>query len=65
MTPLSDLIYLGLGVFEELGMAGNQPVAVAWIAALVFCALTLLYAEFWSRYFKHGPLEGLMRRLAG
>lgn len=58
-------IYLGLGMFAELGMAGNLPVSVAWIAALVFCALTLLYVAVWSRYFKRGPLEGLMRRLAG
>ncbi|MCG8429410.1 MAG: DUF418 domain-containing protein, partial [Chromatiales bacterium] len=58
-------IILGMGVLDGLGLLGGQSIESALVAASVFCAATVVYALFWSRYFKHGPIETAMRRIAG
>lgn len=58
-------ILLGMLVLDSLGLTDDQPVWLATLAALLFCSLAVLYAHLWSRYFKRGPLETLMRKLAG
>ncbi len=58
-------IVIGMGMFEELGWIGalteNQSIA----ASLIFCALSMLFATLWMRVYKAGPLELLMRKIAG
>ena len=62
-------ILIGMGVLEALGLLVEQgqaqsvPLAVG--AALLFCVLATGYAWAWNRHFKRGPVEMLMRRLAG
>ena len=56
-------IFIGMGTLEALGMLGGQTAATSVAAALVFCALSVLYAFFWSRRFRRGPMEALMRRV--
>jgi uncharacterized membrane protein YeiB len=56
---------IGMGTLEALGMLGGQSIAMAVSAALIFCAIATVYAALWSRWFKHGPLESLMRVTAG
>lgn len=58
-------ILLGMGMLETLGMLGGQTVGQAVAASLLFCAIATLYAWLWSRWFKRGPVEALMRRTAG
>lgn len=58
-------ILIGMGTLEALGMLSNQSLNTAVIASLFFCALTIVYANLWARYFKRGPIEALMRRVAG
>ncbi len=58
-------ILLGMGVLEALNKLGNQTPDQALYAAMVFCGLATLLAYLWSRYFKRGPLETLMRKLSG
>lgn len=58
-------ILIGMGTLEAMGRLGGQSVAQAVVASLVFCGLATLYAWFWSRRFKRGPIEAVMRRLAG
>jgi len=58
-------IYIGMGTLEALGMLGGQSVEASVMAALIFSLLSLLYALIWARFFKRGPLEFLMRKLAG
>ena len=58
-------ILLGMGTLEALGRLGGQTTAQAFTAALVFCALSTLYAWLWSRGFKRGPVEAIMRQIAG
>ncbi len=58
-------IIVGMGVLEVLGMIGGQSIQAATLAATVFCLLSIGYAYYWSRSFKRGPIETLMRKMAG
>ncbi|MCV6598843.1 MAG: DUF418 domain-containing protein [Mangrovicoccus sp.] len=58
-------ILIGMGVLEAFGLLGGQSVGAALLAAGVFCAAATLYAVLWARRFKRGPIEAVMRRLAG
>ncbi|MDF1624748.1 MAG: DUF418 domain-containing protein [Parvibaculaceae bacterium] len=58
-------ILLGMGTLEELGLLGNQSIENALLAAFLFCLAATLYALLWARHFKAGPIETLMRKLAG
>jgi len=58
-------IFIGMGTLEAMGMLGGQSLQTAFIAALVFSAISLLYSFAWSKYFKRGPAEALMRKIAG
>ncbi len=58
-------IIIGMGTLEVFGMIGGQSILAATLAATVFCLLTVVYAYYWSRSFKRGPIETLMRRIAG
>jgi uncharacterized membrane protein YeiB len=58
-------ILIGMGTLEALGLVGGQTPEAALLAALLFCAAATLYARLWTRRFRRGPVEALMRRLAG
>ncbi|MBB4265421.1 DUF418 domain-containing protein [Roseospira visakhapatnamensis] len=58
-------ILIGMGTLEALGLLGGQPLPVALGAAAAFCALSVVYALAWSRWIGRGPVEAVMRRLAG
>lgn len=58
-------ILIGMGALEELGLLGGQSLNAALLASAAFCAAATLYAYLWSKRFKRGPVEALMRRVAG
>ncbi|SDQ72960.1 DUF418 domain-containing protein [Pseudovibrio sp. Tun.PSC04-5.I4] len=58
-------ILLGMGTLEELGLLGGQTLQTSMLASALFCAITIIYAYIWSRFFKRGPIEALMRKVAG
>jgi uncharacterized protein len=58
-------ILIGMGTLEALGMIGGQTVTQAVWASVLFCAAATFYALVWARWFKRGPIEQGMRRLAG
>jgi len=58
-------IVLGMGTLEALNLIGGQSATRALMASLLFCALATLLAWLWSRVARRGPIEMLMRRLAG
>ncbi len=58
-------VLIGMGTLEALGMLGGQSLAQAVTASLIFCVVATLYAVLWSRWFKRGPIEALMRLVAG
>ena len=58
-------ILLGIGVLEALGMIGGQSLGSSVTAAVIFCIIATVYALIWSKKFKRGPLETVMRKVAG
>ncbi len=58
-------IVIGMGTLEALDMLGGQTVSKAIGAALLFCFVATVYAMIWARWFKRGPIEAAMRKLAG
>lgn len=58
-------ILIGMGILEAAGLLGGQSPERAVLAASVFCLAAMVYAYVWSRAFKRGPIEFLMRRLDG
>ena len=58
-------ILIGMGTLEAMGMLGEQTLRQSVLASFVFCAASTVYAFFWSKAFKRGPVEALMRKLAG
>ncbi len=58
-------ILIGMGILESFGMIGGQTTSTAMVASVVFCVFATIFASIWSRYFKRGPIESVMRKLAG
>lgn len=58
-------IVIGMGILETIGMVGGQTSQQALRAALLFCLVATVFSLGWSRVFRRGPLESLMRRLTG
>jgi len=58
-------ILVGMGTLETLNMLGGQTVAQAFGASLLFCLTATVYALIWARWFERGPIEAVMRKIAG
>jgi uncharacterized protein len=58
-------ILIGMGVLEAMGRIGGQPAEYAVFAAIAFVLLCVIYVNIWAKFFRVGPIEWLMRRLAG
>ncbi len=56
-------ILIGMGLLEELGLLnGTLSAPQIILYALLFCSLSSVFSLLWTRKFKRGPLEALMRR---
>ena len=58
-------VVLGMGTLEEMGRLGSETLLFALGAAGVFLAVAVVFAVLWRRRFDRGPVEWLMRKLAG
>jgi uncharacterized membrane protein YeiB len=58
-------IVFGLGIIVALGLATREPMPVGQACGLAFFAAAVLVSWLWKRRFQNGPLESVMRRLAG
>ncbi len=58
-------ILIGIGAMEAFGLIGQLSEAQSVSAALTFCVGSVGFAVFWLSIYKSGPLETLMRKLAG
>lgn len=58
-------ILIGMGTLEALNLLDNRSIGEAVGASAVFCLAATVYAYFWARWFRRGPIEATMRKLAG
>lgn len=56
-------VILGMGVLQACGRLENQTLLFALLASLVFCIVSVVFAQLWQKRFEHGPLEAIMRIL--
>jgi len=54
-------VVVGMGVLEAANLLENQSLSFALMAAAAFCILGVAFATMWTRRFRRGPLEWLMR----
>lgn len=58
-------IFIGMGVMEAMGLEGDGSASLTLQASLLFLVGTILYARAWLLISRRGPLELLMRKVAG
>ena len=58
-------IIVGLGFIDAIGFTGTQTSSQAFVAAIIFCILATIFAFAWSKWFRRGVFESLMRKLTG
>ncbi|OWK36731.1 DUF418 domain-containing protein [Fimbriiglobus ruber] len=58
-------IMLGLGTVVALDLVGSQSLPVAAGCGVGFFAVAVLVSSVWKMVFRHGPLEWVMRKVAG
>ena len=58
-------IIVGLGFIDAIGLTGTQTSSQAFVAAITFCILGTIFAFTWSKWFRRGIFESLMRKLTG
>ena len=58
-------VLFGMGVLEAFGQLEDQTLVFAVAASVVFYAAAVAFSVFWTNRFDRGPLEWVMRKLAG
>ncbi len=58
-------ILIGMFIIDALGLIGGMSENQALIASGLFMMASLVFANLWLRFVKRGPLEELMRLVAG
>jgi uncharacterized membrane protein YeiB len=58
-------LVVGLGSVVGAGLATSQPLPLAEACGVLFFALAVFVSWLWKRRFRHGPLEWVMRQVAG
>ena len=58
-------IIVGLGFIDAIGFTGTQTSSQAFVVAVTFCILGTIFAFIWSKWFRRGMFESLMRKFSG
>jgi uncharacterized membrane protein YeiB len=58
-------IVFGLGSVVAAGLSTSQPLPVAEAWGVLFFAVAVFVSWLWKHRFRHGPLEWIMRQVAG
>ncbi|MCP4220028.1 MAG: DUF418 domain-containing protein [bacterium] len=58
-------VVIGMGIIYTLGMQENRSLYFVYGYTFVFCLIGILFSHLWRKKFKRGPLEAVMRKLAG
>jgi uncharacterized membrane protein YeiB len=59
-------VLLGMGIADAFGaLDAGATLAFTLLWALDFVLISVIFAWKWRRHFERGPLEALMRKIAG
>ena len=65
MTIYFAHVLVGMGTLEALGQLHSQPLWFAVTCAGLFLVASVVFSVAWRRRFERGPVESVMRRIAG
>lgn len=65
LTTYVAHVLVGMGILEAMDRLEDQTLAWAVSTSIAFSILAIIYSWLWRRRFSRGPLEALMRRIAG
>ena len=58
-------VIFGLGAIVASGLTGSEPLPVGEACGVTFFVAAVFLSWLWKRRFRHGPLEWVMRQVAG
>jgi uncharacterized membrane protein YeiB/tRNA A-37 threonylcarbamoyl transferase component Bud32 len=58
-------VVVGMGLLRMMGRLGGQTLSFALISAAIMNAVLIVFAVFWCRSFRRGPLEWLIWKVGG
>jgi uncharacterized membrane protein YeiB len=58
-------IIVGLGTVVRLGYESSTSLTTAVATGVLFFAVAVVISWVWKRCFRHGPLEWVLRAVAG
>ncbi len=58
-------VIIGMGIVELINpqKMGNYTIEFSGIYAILFSGLCIVFTVFWTRYYKVGPLEWMLKTL--
>jgi uncharacterized membrane protein YeiB len=58
-------IFIGMGIIEAAGWLGASSAQHVTVVSLVYILAAITSSALWSKHFKQGPLEIVMRKITG
>ncbi|MGY3190146.1 DUF418 domain-containing protein [Lysinibacillus sp. TE18511] len=63
LTHYVSHVFIGVGILTLLNRLENQTLAFSLVFTLLFFVASILFSVLWSRKFKRGPIEWIMRKM--
>ncbi len=63
LTHYVSHVFIGIGILMLLNRLENQTLAFSLIFTILFFVASILFSVLWSRKFKRGPIEWVMRKI--
>lgn len=63
LTHYVSHVFIGVGILALLNRLENQSLAFSIVFTLLFFVASILFSVLWSRKFKRGPIEWVMRKI--
>ncbi len=64
LTHYVSHVFIGVGILTLLNRLENQTLAFSLMFTTLFFVASILFSVLWSRKFKRGPIEWIMRKIA-
>jgi len=64
LTHYVSHVFIGVGILALINRLENQTLAFSLMFTTLFFVVSILFSVLWSRKFKRGPIEWIMRKIA-
>ncbi|MGG2111540.1 heparan-alpha-glucosaminide N-acetyltransferase domain-containing protein [Lysinibacillus pakistanensis] len=63
LTHYVSHVFIGVGLLALMNRLENQTLAFSLVFTILFFVASILFSVLWSRKFKRGPIEWIMRKI--